>query len=199
MKGVLTGLMAAVGILLVAGCNGNAGVTIVDAAPAAAGSPFPSFELPIPPEESAKRYLGISGEGTFRIGALQAEVLIIEIFSMYCPHCQREAPLVNELYQAIQERVDLKERVKIIGIGAGNSEYEVGVFREKYGIPFPLVPDKDMKVTQAIKVTRTPTFVGVRLRAGTEPEQFIFQAGPFGKAPEFLAEIVRLSGLKLGN
>jgi len=106
---------------------------------------------------------------------------------------------VNELYQAIQGRPDLKERMKIVGVGAGNSEFEVQQFREKYRIPFPLVPDKYNKVAQALKVSSTPTFVGVRVQAGGGAKEFYSQTGPLGKVPEFLEKMVSLSGLEKGN
>lgn len=198
MRNVTRSVVAALGIVVVCGCSGKVATLRAEevAAAAAVPSPIAHIALPVPPEESARRYLGISEEGTFEIAQVKTDVLLIEIFSMYCPHCQREAPVVNELYQAIQNRGDLKERMKIIGIGAGNSDYEVGVFREKYAIAFPLIPDKYNKVAQALKVNRTPTFVGIKVHEGGDQEQFYCQSGPMGKVPEFLAEMVKLSGLE---
>ena len=89
-----------------------------------------------------KNYLGLTGSGTFKITQVKAQAVLIEIFSMYCPYCQKDAPGINELFQAIEENAEMKGRIKIIGIGAGNSAYEVGVYKKKYNVPFPLIPDE---------------------------------------------------------
>ena len=56
---------------------------------------------------------------------------------MYCPFCQKEAPNVNELYRIIDQDKDLKSRIKMIGIGAGNSPFEVNTFRTPMRFLFP--------------------------------------------------------------
>lgn len=150
---------------------------------------FPAFELPIPDAEEGRTYLGISGSGNFKITEVKTEVLVIEAFSMYCPHCQKEAPHVNELYRTIETRPDLKERIKIIGIGIGNSAYEVNTFREKYEVPFPLFPDQEMSVTKLLGVMKTPTFIGVRIREDGTHQDFYFKSGNLGDIEEFIAKM----------
>ncbi|MEW6333775.1 MAG: hypothetical protein AB1558_05860 [Thermodesulfobacteriota bacterium] len=44
---------------------------------------IPAIDLPMPASEQAKKYLGLSGAGSFKIGQIKAPVLIIEIFSLY--------------------------------------------------------------------------------------------------------------------
>ncbi len=62
------------------------------------GESLPVINLPIPKSPAEKSYLGLSGEGSFKIPQIKAKVVIIEIFSMYCPYCQKDAPGINELY-----------------------------------------------------------------------------------------------------
>ena len=48
-------------------------------------------------------------------------VVIIQIFSMYCPYCQKDAPHVNKLYEKIAADRNLKDKMRLVGIGVGNS------------------------------------------------------------------------------
>ncbi|GEM_PF-363163 len=157
---------------------------------------LPPFELPMPQEESAKSYLGLSGTENFEIGQIKAQVLIIEVFNFYCPHCQRAAPQVNELYQEIESRPDLKAKIKIIGIGGGNSPYEVNSFKEKYKVPFPLFSDQSMEISSILGVKGTPTFIWVKLHRKESQEQFYFGEGGFQDTRQFISDIIKLSGLK---
>ena len=67
----------------------------------AKGEAFPNITLPFPEKADEKEYLGLTGKGSFKIPQIKAELIILEIFSMYCPYCQKEAPNLNELYQII--------------------------------------------------------------------------------------------------
>ena len=54
-----------------------------DTQPPAEGGVLPPIELGVPQSAEYKQYLGISGEKTFSIPQIKAEVVLIEIFSMY--------------------------------------------------------------------------------------------------------------------
>jgi thiol-disulfide isomerase/thioredoxin len=164
--------------------------------PPAEGGPLPVIKLPIPKVSGEKDYLGLKGEGTFTIPQIKAKVVIIEIFSMYCPYCQNEAPRVNELYNAIENNPDLKGKIKIIGIGAGNTPMEVDVFRKKYQIAFPLFPDVDYYIHKVCGEVRTPYFIGVRINENGTHKVIYSKLGGIGDANQFLELIKKLSGLK---
>ena len=158
-----------------------------------AGDLFPALQLPVPAGAADKSYLGIRGD-TFLISDVKAKVVLIEVLSMYCPFCQREAPHVNEVFTLIQENPALRDRIKIIGIGAGNSLYETQVYREKYRVPFPVIPDGDYMLHKALGEVRTPYFIGINMD-GSSPRVFFSKLGGFQSPAEFLDQIVRDSGL----
>jgi peroxiredoxin len=164
--------------------------------PPAEGGPLPVIKLPIPKSPGEKDYLGLKGDGTFTIPQIKAKVVIIEIFSMYCPYCQNEAPRVNELYNAIEQNPDLKGKIKIIGIGAGNTPLEVDVFRKKFQIPFPLFPDADFSIHKVCGEVRTPYFIGVKINENGTHEVIYSKLGGLQDANQFLELILKLSGLK---
>jgi hypothetical protein len=51
--------------------------------PPAEGGTLPQIVLRVPGDSDLQQYLGIAGKETFTIPEINAEVVIIEIFSMY--------------------------------------------------------------------------------------------------------------------
>ena len=162
----------------------------------AKGESFPDIALVMPDKPCDKDYLGLKGTNTFKLSQVRADVVILEIFSLYCPYCQREAPLVNQLYDMIDKRTDIKNRVKIIGIGAGNTPFEVGIFRNQYNIQFPLVPDESFAVHKAVGEVRTPHFFVVKINTDGSNSIIYSKTGSIQDPNQFLDMIVQDSGLK---
>ena len=77
--------------------------------PPSEGDLLPDIVLTVPQILDQQKYLGLSSETTFTIPQIKASVVIVEIFSMYCPYCQAEAPALNELYDKIQKNSGLKD------------------------------------------------------------------------------------------
>jgi peroxiredoxin len=159
------------------------------------GDVIASITLPFPQDQNAKNYLGLTGEGSFTISQIKAQVVIIEIFNMYCNNCQREAPRVNELYQAVNKDQNLKGKIKMIGIGVGNTPLEVEVFKKNYTIPFPLFPDEDYTIHKATGEVRTPYFIGIKINADGSLGVFHTKEGGFQNPTQFLKQLVAASGL----
>lgn len=191
MKTAFIGMMAFIAALIGGGVSLGAST-----APPPEGGTLPDFTLPAPQEAQHRTYLGLQGESAFAIPDIKAEVVIIELFSMYCPHCQREAPTVNEIYARIEADAKLKDKVKIIGIGIGNSAYEVAHFRKTYTIPFPLFADGDFALHKMLGEVRTPYFIGVRIKEDGSHEVFYSQLGGPQDAGTMLEALLDRSGLR---
>lgn len=160
------------------------------------GEVLPVMNLPTPKNPDERSYLGLSGSGLFKIPQIKAKVVIVEIFSMYCPYCQKDAPGVNELYRLIENNADIKNKIKLIGIGAGNSPYEVEVFKKTYNVPFPLFPDKDFTIHKACGEVRTPYFMVVKINEDGTHQIVHNQLGGYPGAEPFLELVLKASGLK---
>ncbi|KQC06201.1 MAG: redoxin [Smithella sp. SDB] len=148
-----------------------------------------------PDNPAELKYLGLSGSGSFRINQIKADVVIIEIFSMYCPYCQGEAPSINNLFTLIESNPAYKNKIKIIGIGINNSLFETNIFKKKYKIEFPLIPDGDFKLHKIIGEVRTPYFVVMKLKGG-KTEVIYSKLGALGDNKTFIEQIVKSSGIK---
>lgn len=173
----------------------STGTVFAATEPPQTGGLLPEITLSVPQEPENQKYLGLSGEGQFAIPQVEADVVLVEFFSMYCPYCQAEAPTVNKLYNIIEKNNNLKNRIKLIGIGVGNSPYEISIFRKKYEIKFPLFPDADFSIHKTIGEVRTPYFIGVRIMKDGSHSIIYSKVGGIGDVDKFLSLILRLSGI----
>ncbi len=101
------------------------------------------------------------------------------------------------MYRKIETSEELKGKVKLIGIGVGNSEFEVDFFKKNYSIPFPLFADGDFAIHKKVGEVRTPYFIGVKIKSdGTHRVFYSKLGGAAGRDPqEFLNLILQDSGL----
>ena len=166
--------------------------------PAAVGEMPPDIKLSMPKDSAEKSYLGLGffGFGSFKIPEIKARLVIVEIFSMYCPYCQREAPNVNQLYDKIEQNPALKGKIKIIGIGVGNTFYEVGTFKKKYNVPFPLFADGDYVIHKIVGEVRTPYFIGVKINPEGSHQVIYSKLGAFEGVDQFLEMMIKLSSIQ---
>lgn len=159
-----------------------------------------AIKLNVPADPQVRKQLGITAkDGQFTIGQIKSGLLIIEVFNMYCPHCQHYAPTVNDLYKTILADANLRERVMLIGIGVGNSPFEVDIFRKKYAVAFPLFDDKGYAVYNTFQSVLTPHFIGLVLDGKGGYRMFYSKNGGFEDAKAFLNTMIKLSGLPLGG
>lgn len=153
-------------LLLLWGCCitpswGAGGAALAD------GAPFPLMDLPAPDSAADLDYLNLrrpesDSKKPVSVPNIGADIVIIEIFSLYCPFCQVAAPAVNDIFDLLARSPELGAHVKLIGIGVGNSAYEVDFFKKKYNIQFPLFPDPDFEIYQCLNNPRTPYFICVK-------------------------------------
>ena len=100
------------------------------------------------------------------------------------------------MYRRIQSSEQLKGKVKLIGIGVGNSAFEVGYFKKVYNIPFPLFPDGDFKIHKKLGEVRTPYFIGIRIMGEGFYKIYYSKLGGANSADELMKMLLKGSGLK---
>jgi hypothetical protein len=84
----------------------------------------------------------------------------------------------------------------MIGIGAGDSRYEVDVFKKTFSTPFPLFPDNDFTIHKALGDLRSPYFIAIKINKDGTHEVVHSELDSFEEARAFLELIITASGLK---
>ena len=102
------------------------------------GDPFPSFILYGSLTDQEQEYLGLKDTKKFRLKDIQAKIIVVEFFNKFCPNCQEQAPILNKLYKSIQQNMALRDKVKMLGIGNGNNQYQLETFRTEEKFPIHL-------------------------------------------------------------
>jgi len=159
--------------------------------PLPVGAAFPDVSLGSDLPVAHRDYLGIAKkDGPVRLSHVTAPVVILEIFSMYCPHCQREAPVLNELY-ALLAKGGHDGKVKMLGIGAGNSAMEVDIYRNKFQTPYPLVADQNFAVHDACGRVGTPYFYVLAKKPGESAYTVVLsRLGRMDSPESFAADVL---------
>ncbi len=159
----------------------------------AEGEMFPDLKLPLPQKMEEREYLKID-RGPFLLSQIDSQVLIVQIFSIYCPICQKEAPNVNSLFRAISANPAIRSRVKMFAIGAGNSSFEVNAFRDLLNVKYPLISDRDSSVYKILGEIRPPYFF-VLLKKPTGMQVVYSRAGGIEDPGAFLQMVCARTGI----
>jgi hypothetical protein len=133
------------------------------------GDLFPGVALPTPADPKDRAYLGISGKDQFAIKEMKAKVILVEIMNVYCASCQNQAPIYNKLFDLIQSQSEIRDKIKIVAIAAGNNDQEIKIFRDHFKVPFPIIPDSQYVMHKAIGGSPTPFSIFVRRESQKKP------------------------------
>lgn len=149
------------------------------------GQNLPQFTLDVPDSVELQEYLGLKNLKSFSISQIPAKLILLEVFSIYCHVCHKQAPLVNKLYKFIQEDSDLRNDIKIIGIGAGGKPRDLVPYEKKFRVPFPVFPDPYLDIHKKLGSPGVP-FIIVVTNAG---KVLFTHVGLIEDAEEFFGQI----------
>jgi thiol-disulfide isomerase/thioredoxin len=119
--------------------------------------PNVQFEPTITAEGSA--YLGLAKQGPFSLKDIKSPYVLVEQFNTLCPHCMAQAPVMDKLFEMVQQDPQLKNKLKFLGAAQGNSVTQVKMWKAYNKVPFPLVSDPNSYFGKALNFTPYPVTV----------------------------------------
>ena len=100
---------------------------------------------------------GIAAQAeTLSIEDLDASMVVLVVFDLYCPACQKSAGNMKRLAEQIL--TDFPS-VPVVGIGSGDTVFETRKFKEKFKLPFLCISDREETVSDYYQVERTPSVI----------------------------------------
>lgn len=142
-------------------------------------------------------YLGLPIDATsFRLSQIKAELLLVQIFSMYCPRCQAAAPMINRVFERLKTS-PLGLSLKFVALGAGNTPFEVDYFCKKHHASMPMFPDTNYTLHATFGNVGTPSFFVLRALPGGKGLKVLFaQEGEPKDEDAFFEQLRQAASLK---
>ena len=127
----------------------------VEAAPPATGDTMPELILPAPLDPAGQEMLGVTGQSTFALADLKADLVFLEVIGVYCPQCVKQSPGFKTLFNRLN-RGKTKGRVAMLGLAAGGTDAEVRQLLGTGQYLFPVVSDPDYVAHKVLGEPLTP-------------------------------------------
>ena len=152
------------------------------------GAPWtelPNFTVDMPDSAEVQAYLGLKDVKSFTITQIPAKLVLVEFYSVFCPVCQKQAPVANKIYKIIKDDPELSKDIKMLGIGIGNKPYEIGVYKKNFNVPFPLFADPNKEIQEKSAVEHIPLTILVDQKG----KVLLSHLGLVKSVDEFIGEI----------
>lgn len=91
---------------------------------------------------------------THKLSDYKGQGVLLNFWGTWCKPCKKEMPAINEHYKQFKG-----ERVQVLGINIGESNFEVSSYTDKLGVKFPILLDQTKSVMRAYNVDPLPTTV----------------------------------------
>lgn len=112
--------------------------------------------------QDAPSFAAATTAGPFDSTKTGGKPVLLEVFAAWCPHCQHETSILNDLYQKYHSKVDF---VAVSGSNVamdGNSEEtqaDVVDFAQRFSVKYPIAYDPTLDVAKKYLQGGFPTIV----------------------------------------
>ena len=158
-------------------------VALANRVPKSAQTVNPNSKIKV--GDSAPNFTVSTTAGPFELTKVPTPV-VLEVFATWCPHCQREVPVINQLAKQYAGKVAFVGVAgSPYGIDGSSPENQADVmqFVQKLNVTYPVAYDPELKVANAYLQGGYPTLVLIDgnkkvrfVRDGEVPETELRQA-----------------------
>ncbi|MBI5038171.1 MAG: TlpA family protein disulfide reductase [Nitrospirae bacterium] len=82
---------------------------------------------------------------------IKGKVIVLNFWATWCPPCRKEMPLLESTYKRYKEK-----GLVILGIDYNEDRERVLKFTQEMGVTFPIILDKELKLTRKYGVLSLP-------------------------------------------
>jgi peroxiredoxin len=102
-----------------------------------------------------REQLGLSPEAEFfTLEEVERSPLVLILFDLYCPVCQKSAANLKLLGTRIAEH---SPETAVLGVGTRDTPYEAALFARKFHLGFPVTNDREQHLAEQFETEKTPT------------------------------------------
>ncbi len=165
------------------------------ASPVVRGAIAPAFSLPRLAVAADPPGVAVDSAAPFELAALSGRVVLVNFWATWCEPCEQEMPAMERLYQRLS-----RDRFELVAVSIDDEEPKVAEFVKRYSLTFPIVMDRDKKVSEAYQTMGVPESLLVD-RSGHVVERYVgpreWDAHEYVERIEALFESVPGAGTRL--
>lgn len=106
------------------------------------GAAIPDLSTDPLAESESYAKLGLSQtSGPVRLTDIKGEILILELFNRFCMSCLKQTAELEKFNQELQ-KLGLSDKIKILGIGIGNTGPDLVAFKKVVPYSYAVAPDQ---------------------------------------------------------
>ena len=158
------------------------------------GQLFPKCRLAVLQAGKDIAYLGLSsGSRYFSLSEIAGEYVLVEVYNEMCTLCLKELPNINGLFNLLDADEKLRDRVKMVGLGAGSTRRSVAKFRKTTGYDLPLFADEKWHIFGLLGKPTLPVLYLLKKDGANGLRILLRHAGSIVNPEDFLAHVKRLT------
>lgn len=157
-----------------------------------AGEPFPNLKLEKNGVKQHSAYLEVTSP-TPSLSDIPTPYILLYFFNVYCTNCDADMDKATALFEILDGQ-GLSGRIKMLGFGLNNAQFEVDFFRKTHHSPIPLFPIQNSHTKLPPDKDKHPAYLLINRTKKNTFETVFFHVGPIKEPTAFVHKILMAAG-----